>query len=179
MGLPFYSVGHSNRSIDAFIALLRAAGVTYLADIRTLPGSRANPQFDGEALARSLGTADIGYEYIRALGGLRGRSRDVSPDVNGWWSNASFHNYADYALSAPFRAGLARLVEIGHAQRTAFMCSEAVWWRCHRRIVTDHLLARGETVLHIMGEGRLEEARLTPGAVIGPDGAVIYPAAAG
>jgi uncharacterized protein (DUF488 family) len=114
---------------------------------------------------------------MAALGGLRGKSRDVLPDVNGLWENGSFHNYADYAFSPPFRAGLAHLIEVGRERRCAIMCSEAVWWRCHRRIVADYLIAGGETVIHIMGPGRLEPARLTPGAVVQPK-AVVYPAPA-
>ena len=96
--------------------------------------------------------------------------------VNGFWTNTSFHNYADYALTAEFHEGLERLISEGQGKRSAIMCSEAVWWRCHRRIVSDYLIARGETVFHIMGEGRVERAQLTTGAVIEPDAAVVYPA---
>ena len=98
-------------------------------------------------------------------------------EVNGLWTNDSFHNYADYALSSPFQAGLERLLARGHKRRCAIMCSEAVWWRCHRRIVTDYLIASGEMVFHIMGRGRLEPARMTPGAVLETTGMVTYPAA--
>jgi uncharacterized protein (DUF488 family) len=146
-------------------------------DIRKIPASRANPQFNGASLADSLAAAGISYEHAAALGGLRKRDRGVPPDVNGLWTNGSFHNFADYAHSAEFRAGLDRLVEAGRDRPTAIMCSEAVWWRCHRRIVADHLIARGETVLHILAQGRVEPARLTPGAVVRRDGAVVYPAA--
>jgi uncharacterized protein (DUF488 family) len=114
---------------------------------------------------------------MASLGGLRGKARNVAEGVNGFWTNESFHNYADYALSEEFHAGLARLVEQGRERRCAMMCSEAVWWRCHRRIVADHLIARGEAVLHIMGQGRLEPARLTTGAVVRPGGTVVYPGA--
>ncbi len=96
-------------------------------------------------------------------------------DVNDFWTNRSFHRYADYALSPAFHAGLDQLIAQGHAQRCAIMCSEAVWWRCHRRIVSDYLVARGETVLHIMGPSRVEPARLTAGAVVRPDGTIVYP----
>jgi uncharacterized protein (DUF488 family) len=99
----------------------------------------------------------------------------LPPDLNGFWANESFHNYADYALSEPFHAGLAHLLDAGRKRRCAIMCSEAVWWRCHRRIVADYLIAGGETVFHILGHGRLEPARLTPGAVIQPDGTIVYP----
>src|SRR5262245_51549142 len=100
-----------------------------------------------------------------------------SKDVNGFWTKWSIHNYADYALSAQFPAGLKLLLDEGRKRRCVIMCSEAVWWRCHRRIVTDYLIACGEAVFHIMGDGRLESARLTPGAVIQLGGTVVYPAA--
>jgi uncharacterized protein (DUF488 family) len=126
-------------------------------------------------LAEGLAPVGIAYEHLAALGGLRGKARSLAPEVNGFWTNESFHNYADYALTAEFRAGLERLLDEGRRARSAIMCSEAVWWRCHRRIVADYLLARGEEVFHIMGPGRLEPARLTPGAVVGADGTVTYP----
>ena len=144
-----------------------------------MPRSRTNPQFNTDTLPSPLADAGIGYEHLAALGGLRGKTPSLAPATNGYWTNASFHNYADYALSERFRAGFAHLLELGHAQRCAVMCAEAVWWRCHRRIVADHLLAHGETVFHIMGEGRLEPARLTPGAVIRDDATVVYPASRG
>lgn len=131
--------------------------------------ARGHPQDD------ALAAADIAYEHIAELGGLRGKSRGVPDDVNGFWTNRSFHRYADYALSPAFHAGLDRLIAQGHEQRCAIMCSEAVWWRCHRRIVSDYLIARGETVLHIMGRNRVEPARLTAGAVIRDDGTIVYP----
>jgi uncharacterized protein (DUF488 family) len=174
--LPFFTIGHSNRSLEEFAGLLNAAEIALIADIRTIPKSRANPQFNEDTLPGSLAPFQIAYERIAALGGLRGKSKTIARDVNGFWTNDSFHNYADYALSDEFRAGLDRLIEDGRKRRTAFMCSEAVWWRCHRRIVADHLIARGETVFHIMGERRLEPAHLTAGAVVQPDGEVVYPA---
>ena len=128
-----------------------------------------------DALVNEI-SGDIAYEHIAELGGLRGKSRGVPDEVNDFWTNRSFHRYADYALSPEFRTGLDQLIAQGHAQRCAIMCSEAVWWRCHRRIVSDYLIARGEAVFHIMGEGRLEPARLTPGAVVQADGSVVYPA---
>jgi uncharacterized protein (DUF488 family) len=172
---PFFSIGHSNRSIGEFVELLRGADIELVADIRTVPRSRANPQFNRETLPESLASCHVAYEHLAALGGLRGRVQTVSPAVNGFWTNDSFHNYADYALSAEFHTGLGHLVERGRTRRCVMMCSEALWWRCHRRIVADHLIARGETVLHIMGQGRLETARLTAGAVVRPDGTLTYP----
>jgi uncharacterized protein (DUF488 family) len=174
--LPFFTVGHSNRSLDDFLALLAPSAVARLVDIRTVPRSRANPQFDGATLPPALAGAGIAYEHAAALGGLRGRSRDVPPEVNGFWTNESFHNYADHALSAEFRAALDALIATGRRERCAVMCSEAVWWRCHRRIVADHLIARGETVLHLMQPGRADPATFTPGAVVRPDRSVVYPA---
>lgn len=176
MNLPFFTIGHSNRSIDAFVGLLKEADIALVADIRTIPKSRANPQFNTQALAPALAACGIGYDLIAELGGLRGKTRSVAPEVNGFWTNESFHNYADYALSDRFRAGLDRLIGEGRARRCATMCSEAVWWRCHRRIVSDYLIARGETVFNIMAPGRIEPARLTEGAVIRDDGTVTYPA---
>jgi uncharacterized protein (DUF488 family) len=174
--LPFFTIGHSNRSVEELIALLGAADVGLLADIRRIPKSRANPQFNEDALPEALASVGIVYERVAALGGLRGKARSISPEVNGFWTNQSFHNYADYALSADFHAGLEHLVEAGRRRRCAIMCSEAVWWRCHRRIVADHLIARGETVFHIMGAGRVERAQLTRGAVAEGDSTVVYPA---
>lgn len=139
--------------------------------------SRANPQFNKDTLPEALAAFQISYDHIAALGGLRGRARTVPRDVNGFWTNESFHNYADYALSAEFHHGLEKLLHDGHERRCAIMCSEAVWWRCHRWIVTDYLIARGETVFHIMGQDRLEPARLARGAVVRPDDdMVVYPA---
>lgn len=174
---PFFTVGHSNRSLEAFLDLLRAANIGLVADIRRLPGSRAYPQFNADTLEGALAAVQIGYDHIAALGGRRGKA-PPGPELNDLWSNRSFRNYADYALTAPFQAGLERLIDEGRRHPCALMCAEAVWWRCHRRIVADYLLARGETVLHIMGEGRLEPARLTPGAAIQPDGRILYPAPA-
>lgn len=173
--LPFCTVGHSTRSLEEFIELLRSAEVELVVDIRKIPRSRANPQFIQDTLSEALAAHGFGYEHVDALGGRRGKAKDIAPDVNGLWTNDSFHNYADYARSAGFRAGLDRLIQLGRERRCAMMCSEAVWWRCHRRIVADHLIARDETVFHIMGRDRVDPARLTPGAVVQPDETVVYP----
>jgi uncharacterized protein (DUF488 family) len=173
--LPFYTVGHSTRSLAEFAALLGAARVELVVDIRTVRRSRTNPQYNEATLPQDLSTFGLAYEPMQELGGLRGRSKKVAPEVNGLWENASFHNYADYALSEEFQAGLERLVALGRSRRTAVMCSEAVWWRCHRRIVADHLLAHGEAVFHLMGTDRIEPAHLTKGARVGLDGVVSYP----
>ena len=120
----------------------------------------------------------MGHCRIAALGGLRGRSNEVPAETNGFWTNRSFHNYADYALSEEFSEGLGELIELAAKRRTAVMCSEAVWWRCHRRIIADHLLARGYEVEHLMGEDRVTPATMTPGARV-EGSRVTYPAAVG
>ncbi len=175
MTLPFFTIGHSNRSLEEFVELLRSAEIGLLADVRRIPRSRANPQFNVDTLGGSLAPFAISYELMSSLGGRRGVVKSVPPDANGLWRNLSFHNYADYALSEDFSAGLRHLLERGSEQRCSIMCSEAVWWRCHRRIVADYLIASGESVFHIMGPGRLEPAQLTQGAVIRSDGKVVYP----
>ena len=175
MTLPFFTVGHSTRSIEAFVELLRAGEVGMVIDIRTVPRSRTNPHYNLDALPEALAAYQIGHRRIEELGGLRGKSRTVPPEVNGWWENRSFHNYADYAMSADFRRGLEELIALGRERRVAMMCSEAVWWRCHRRIVADYLLARGETVLHLMDGDRVDPARMTE-AAREESGVLTYPA---
>jgi len=174
--LPFFTVGHSNRSVEEFLALILQAGVQRVVDIRKMPRSRANPQFNEDALPAALAPHGVGYQHLARLGGLRGKVAGVPREVNGFWTNASFHRYADYALTPAFEQGLQELLALGRRERVAFMCSEAVWWRCHRRIVADWLVARGEAVFHIMAAGRIEPVRLTPGAVVDEGGAVHYPA---
>lgn len=174
---PFFTIGHSTRPLADFMALLREAQVRLVVDVRLLPGSRTNPQYNQEQLARELSDYQIGYQHIAALGGRRGKSRDVPPSVNAFWQNASFHNFADYAMSEPFAAAFAKLRELGHARDCAIMCAEAVWWRCHRRIIADYLMAADETVLHIMGPGHIVPAQMTDAARRDDSGSLIYPAA--
>jgi uncharacterized protein (DUF488 family) len=175
MPLAFYTIGHSTRSIEEFVGLLQTVGVRLLVDVRTVPRSRRNPQFNREALPAALADFKIGYEHLAALGGLRGHKRDVSPAVNGFWQNPRFHNYADYAMTEEFRTGLVRLRYLGHQSPTAIMCAEAVWWQCHRRIIADYLLAANEIVFHIMAADRVERAEMTEGAKREPDGILTYP----
>jgi uncharacterized protein (DUF488 family) len=175
---PFFTIGHSTRSTEEFVGLLKNAGVKSVADVRTVPRSRTNPQYNRDILPQTLSEFQIDYEHIAALGGLRGHRRDVAESVNAFWQNQSFHNYADYAMSDGFRDGLIRLRNLGHARRCAIMCAEAVWWRCHRRIIADYLIAAGETVFHILGDSRVEEARLTEAAIVDPNGTLVYPAGA-
>lgn len=171
------TIGHTTHPIDEFIGLLRHQGVTQVVDIRTLRGSRHCPWFDEEVLGPSLEDAGLGYLAEPRLGGLRPRSKTVDAAVNGMWRVASFHKYADYALGEEFEAGLGHLLELARAPALpVIMCAEAVWWRCHRRIVADHLIARGVSVSHVMPDGRLEVATLTPGGVVGAGGEVTYPA---
>ena len=175
MTLPFFTIGHSNRSLEAFIALLRESEVRCVVDVRAFPRSRTNPAFNADSLPITLASHAIAYRHLAALSGRRGKSDTVPVDVNCLWTHPSFHNYADYALSPAFRTGLEQLVAMGRRERCAIMCSEAVWWRCHRRIVTDYLLARGETVFHILAAGHVDAASLTEGAVVQPDKSVTYP----
>ena len=128
-----------------------------------------------DVIGDTLAGFQIGYEHVASLGGLRGRQlpRETSP--NTLWKNRSFRNYADYALSADFHKGLNRLVALGRERRTVFMCAEAVWWRCHRRIITDYLLAAGEQVFHIFDVDNVVGAEMTPGAQPDSQGRVVYP----
>src|ERR1043166_8488158 len=148
MADAFYTIGHARHSIAEFVDLLAPAGVDCVVDVRAFPRSRSNPQFNADTLPRALSQFAIGYEHMAELGGRRGRQPDVPPGRNALWQNRSFHNYADYAASDGFRAGLARLLELGRRRRCAIMCAETLWWRCHRRIIADYLLARGARVLH-------------------------------
>jgi uncharacterized protein (DUF488 family) len=175
---PFFTIGHSNRSIDEFVALLREAGVALVVDIRKMSRSKTNPQFNADALPEALGACNIGYEHIAALGGLRPRQKAIEPAENGYWINQSFHNYADYALGPEFQAGLQQLRREGHLRCCAIMCAEALWWQCHRRIVADYLIANGERVVHIMGRGHQEPAHLTSGAIVRADKTILSPAVA-
>ncbi len=172
---PVFTVGHSTRTIPEFVDLLRPAGVDLVVDVRTVPRSRTNPQFNLDRLGEELSAYQIGHCRIDSLGGLRKRSFDVPGELNGYWQNQSFHNYADYALSDEFASGLAQLIEVAESRTPAIMCAEAVWWRCHRRIIADYMLQRGWDVVHLMGAGRAQPAKMTPGARE-RDGRLVYPA---
>lgn len=157
------SIGHSTRPIEELIELLRRAGAAVVADVRTIPRSRANPQYEGPALARSLSRAGLGYVHLPELGGLR-HARTGSP--NGAWRNASFRGYADHMATPEFEEGLRRLRDLARSGPVALMCAEAVPWRCHRSLLADALLARGVTVQHVTGPGKTRPHRLTPFARI-------------
>jgi len=175
----FFTIGHSTRTISEFVHLLQIADIRIVLDVRTIPRSRTNPQYNQDTFPKALADFQLQYEHLPTLGGRRGKSHDVAPEVNAFWSNQSFHNYADYALSDSFRAGFDRLREIGHARRCAVMCSEAVWWRCHRRIIADYLLSAGEDVYHVLSEDRVDPAACTPVVVHHADGTLTYPRADG
>ena len=169
-----HTVGHSTRGIDEFLGLLRENGVELLVDVRRFPGSRRHPQFGRDALAASLAEAGIGYRHAEALGGRRASERGAA-SPNTAWRHAAFRAYADYMATPEFQAALDRLMEEARARTVAIMCAEAVPWRCHRRLVTDALLARGVPVAEIVGPGRAQPAALSPHAVVRRDGLVVYP----
>ena len=175
MVAQFTTIGHSTRSLDEFLDMLRDAQVGLLIDVRSFPRSRANPAFNIDRLPDDLARAQIGYRHCPALGGRRAKQPDVDANLNAMWRVQSFHNYADFALSDEFTFALDEIIRLGRHQRLALMCSEAVWWRCHRRIITDYLLMNGQPVRHLMGSGRTEPAHLTPGAIGTGTDRVIYP----
>jgi uncharacterized protein (DUF488 family) len=172
----YFTIGHSTRTLAEFVDLLRESSISLVVDVRSMPRSRTNPQFNLKALREGLAPWQIGYNHLAELGGLRGKQRFAEPSLNAFWRVRSFRNYADYALTAPFALGLTRLREQGRQRHCTIMCAEAVWWRCHRRIIADYLLAAGEHVCHILGPAHIEEAQLTSGAVVRDNGTVVYPA---
>ena len=175
MASPFFTIGHSTHPIEEFVRLLTAAEVRLVVDVRTVPRSRTNPQFNRETLPASLAGQGIAYKHCPALGGLRKKQPGVPAEANAFWENASFHNYADYAWSEEFRSSVQKLRGLGHQARSTVMCAESLWWRCHRRIIADYLIAAGEEVFHILGTGHVEQARLTPEAQVEPEGRLTYP----
>ena len=177
MTQPFFTVGHSTRPLPEFVDLLRPNDIALVVDVRTVPRSRTNPQYNRDVLPDTLARYQIAYEHLPTLGGLRGKSKEVAASVNAFWENQSFHNFADYALTDTFHSGLAQLRALGHERRCAIMCSEAVWWRCHRRIIADYLMAAGESVFHILSKDRVEPARMTDAAQPAPNASLTYPAA--
>jgi uncharacterized protein (DUF488 family) len=149
-----WTIGHSTRTIDAFISLLEEHGIKVLADVRSLPGSRRYPQFNKEMLADSLSKAQISYEHFPELGGRRKPKPDSK---NIAWRNKSFRGYADYMETDEFHKGVERLLDLAaRAGPTGIMCAEAVWWRCHRALISDYLKARGIEVIHILDTNKTE-----------------------
>lgn len=172
MPLIVYTIGHSTRTLEAFTELLRAHGVEAVADVRTVPRSRHNPQFNLETLPDGLRNAGIGYQHYPGLGGLRHARRD---SLNTGWVNASFRGYADYMQQPEFEESLLRFIAEAQQRPTTLMCAEAVPWRCHRSLIADALVARGCQVEHIMSTKRAQIHTLTPFARL--DGTrVTYPA---
>jgi uncharacterized protein (DUF488 family) len=167
-----YTVGHSTRSLEEFIDLLHAHGVREVVDVRTIPGSARNPQFNSEALASALAAAGIAYQHFKGLGGLRRPRKDSG---NTAWRNASFRGYADYMQTEEFEENLERLLREARAARVAIMCAEALPWRCHRSLIADALTARGILVEHLMSGPKTAPHELTPWAKVEAQ-RVSYPA---
>ena len=156
---PLYTIGHSTRSLEELIDVLRGFQVARLVDIRSIPRSRTNPQFNLDELPAMLHVAGITHVHLASLGGRRTRSKCLAESVNAGWQRAPFHNYADYAQTPAFREGLRELLDMASQETCAIMCAEAVWWRCHRRIVTDHVLAHGVPVVTYSREARASRHR--------------------
>ena len=172
-----WTIGHSTRSFEDFLALLRASRISRLADIRTIPQSRRHPHFSRASLDASLAEHGIEYRHFADLGGLR-KPRADSP--NGAWKNASFRGYADHMLTAPFAIAVDELLAFGSPSgevetRAVVMCAEAVWWRCHRMLLSDALVGRGVEVEHILSDAKTQPHRLTPFAKVSDAGEVTYP----
>ena len=164
MILRIWTVGHSTRDIDDFVALLKGNGIKLIADVRTLPGSKRYPQFNKESLIESLGKTKIRYEHFPELGGRR-KGRPDSRNVA--WRNESFRGYADHMETAEFKKGIARLVDLAtEVGPVAVMCAEAVWWRCHRSLISDYLKAQGTEVIHILDKNKTEPHPFTSAAKI-------------
>jgi len=170
----FYTIGHSTHSLEEFLSLLDEHGIKTLVDIRRFPGSRKFPQFNQENLASALQKTGIDYHWLEALGGRRSKKKDGFSTINLGLHNPGFRNYADYMLTPEFQEGVARLLEVARSKHTAIMCAEGLFWRCHRRLVSDFLVVKGVTVQHIMPSGELRPHTLTEGAVI-ENGRVTYP----
>jgi uncharacterized protein (DUF488 family) len=165
-----WTIGHSTRTFEEFVAMLRSFQIEWVADIRSFPGSRKFPQFNKEALEISLPQNNIQYIHLKNIGGRR----KVNPDSkNTSWRHIAFGGYADYMETAAFKEGIKELEKIAYKQFTAYMCSEAVWWRCHRSMISDYLKAHGWKVMHIMGIGKAEEHPYTvPAGIL--NGALSY-----
>jgi len=169
-----FTIGHSNRSSEDFLSLLREFGIQTLADIRRFPSSRKFSHFDREALRDLLEAEDIHYRWFEALGGRRQQgTREQSPNTG--LNSPGFRNYADYMMTNQFPAAVEELLWLGAERQTAVMCAERLYWKCHRRLLSDFLVAQGVAVTHILGRGNLRAHKLTPNARILENGMVIYP----
>lgn len=173
MAHEIWTVGHSNRDLGSFLDLLAGSQIRQLADVRRFPGSRRHPHFNSDALELELGRVGVGYHHFPGLGGRRGRPAPDSPNTG--WRLEAFNAFADFMQTAEFASGLESLVEIGSQERTAIMCSEAVPWRCHRRLIADALIVREWTVWDIVSPKKVDRHALTEFARV-TDGRLIYPA---
>ena len=170
---PLFTVGHSTRSLDELVELLRAAGVTQVVDVRRFPGSRRHPQFGAERLAEGLAAAGIAYGHEPSLGGRR---QPLPESVNTAWRNDQFRGYADHMASAEFAAGLAALQRAAAERPTAVLCAEAYWRQCHRQLLADAMAAAGWDVVHLLWGGGREPHRSIPELRVDADGRLSYPA---
>lgn len=171
MDQRIFTIGHSTHPIEEFLGLLSQHDIAALVDVRSYPSSKRWPQFNQEALSRSLEGAGIEYRWMKTLGGRRKSKEAMSPHTA--WQIPAFRAYADYADTNDFRAALNELAAVAEQRTTAYMCSEGLWWRCHRRIISDHLVTRGWNVMHILPTGKLSEHSL-PGFARVKDGRLIY-----
>jgi len=176
MESEFFTIGHATHPLGEFLGLLLSHDIEALADVRRFPRSRTNPQFNAETLEPALQDSGVAYRHFAGLGGRRPHAKDIDASVNAFWENESFHNYADYALGPEFAAGLQELTAFGKARRCCLMCAEALWWRCHRRIIADYLEALGAHVFHISSDGRVDRAKLSDAARPARNGTLVYPA---
>ena len=160
-GIEVWTIGHSTWKIDEFIGLLKSHEICAVADVRQFPGSRRHPQFGQQRLSEALADAGVEYVHFPELGGRR---RPQSNSPNTAWRNEAFRGYADYTMTGTFLAGIERLRTLARKQRTAIMCAEVLWWRCHRALIADYLKANGDTVRHILGSGKAEEHPYTSAA---------------
>jgi uncharacterized protein (DUF488 family) len=177
--LRVYTIGHSTRPVGELVALLAAERVSLVADVRRFPRSRRHPGFNIETLPAFLEGHGINYRHFEDLGGRRKKSLSDNVSPNQGWQAEGFRSYADYALTAPFRDALAALIGAAQRETAAIMCAEALWWQCHRRIISDYLLVAGLSVFHILGPGETQPAGLTPGAEPQADGKIHYPPSQG
>ena len=173
MAFQLFTIGHSTHTAERFLELLAVHQIQAVADVRRFPGSRRFPQFGQDALAAALSHSGIDYHWLEVLGGRRQKDAPGSSQNLGL-RNESFRNYADYMLTGEFQRGVEQLLQIAAEKRTAFMCSESVFWRCHRRLISDYLLVAGIAVQHIMPNGDLQPHKLTDGAKVS-DGLLTYP----
>lgn len=169
---PIFTIGHSTRTFERFADLLRGNGAAFVVDVRRFPHSRRHPQFDQESLTEELQGVSVGYAHLPGLGGRR---KSVPDSPNTGWRNISFRGYADHMRTPEFREDFRRLMEMCGRERVCLMCSEAVWWRCHRRMISDALVARGFLVEHILGETQPKLHTLTPFAEVEDGVELLYP----